>query len=232
VKPVEYLFSGEVGIGNVEGIYYSVLSDGKPTFIIDTSSQNELSTYVLSFEKDALKWVNESTLDSTRRPYDDGEGQRSGIIGSSAYLIPEYVTGSDSNSSYLRTDWYQYSSAGTRSLVTSTFVNSQDGWYYVLGSDWVGNVKISKLFKGVNNGESVVTFSASTATGQAVILEIYTTSKVLLPSSGVSEDRILLYNGSDFVVSALIPSVDNTAVKPPSEDKVKDSFVIIPHSVN
>jgi len=217
------------GNGNIESMQFTSLSDGVPAFIVDVSSQNTMYSFVFSYAKSSLKWVNETSVEDTARPFTGLDGQLSSQIGGSAVLIPNYVTAVvKAAEEYVRTDWYQYSSAGERTLAASTYINNADGWYYILDKSWIDTVNVAKLIRGVNNGESVVSFQIPKDSGYISLLTIYTTPKSLLTSFGVPEERTVLYEGSTFVVSALITSELYTIIRKPSVSEVKNSFVIIP----
>ena len=161
------------GIESVSKLVTGKLSDGTPALFIDGKVAEGTITDVICQTDGVLRNIARSSTDEPVAPRV--------LAVSTADIDGDGVTDvpfpnplpQQTDTVYYSIDWYSYSSAGNRKIVTATYHNYSDEWYITLPKAWSGHLTVRR--EDFVRGERSVVFSLidSETEEMADVLRIY-----------------------------------------------------------
>ena len=132
----------------------------------------------------------------------------------------------DDGISYERSDWYQYDSNGTGSVVLRTYNNLEDGWYLRLPDDWLDRIWVSS---SVITDESTVTFHILKGSGEEPepFLRITAITGSSRENRAVRGTRFLLSRQDETIYTAELLDANETWKYGVTADEVREAFSLI-----
>ena len=132
----------------------------------------------------------------------------------------------DDGISYERSDWYQYDSNGTGSVVLRTYHNLEDGWYLRLPDDWLDRIWVSN---SVITDESTVTFHILKGIGEEPepFLRITAITGSSRENRAVRGTRFLLSRQDETIYTAELLDANETWKYGVTADEVREAFSLI-----